>query len=174
MENERELIWVVRSGGASGSLRCAVLLKTSSDKGSIPKPHFFLLQLNLTRRGHHRLSGKSDENKSFSPNQSVHSIYFKIELCYFSLDQWEIRIHLLWGKCFNIPHHCDPHLNQTKFNDLLPLTIPGVLSTKVPRGANNTETTISHIHVYKDYENLNGRDDIADFAYSSEMTDPPQ
>ena len=54
-----------------------------------------------------------------------------IELCYFSLDQWEIRIHLLWGKSFKIPHHCDPHLNQTKwliFNDLLPLTIPGVLA----------------------------------------------
>ena len=48
------------------------------------------------------------------------------------------------------------------------------ISTKVPRGANNTETTISHIHVCKDYQNLNGRDDIADFAYSSEMTDPPQ
>ena len=52
-----------------------------------------------------------------------------IELCYFSLDQWEVRIHLLWGKCFNIPHNCDPHLNQTKFNDLLPLTINGVLAS---------------------------------------------
>ena len=31
--------------------------------------------------------------------------------------------------CFNIPHHCDPHLNQTKLNGLLPLTIPGVLDT---------------------------------------------
>ena len=51
-----------------------------------------------------------------------------IELCYFSLDQWEIRIHLLWGICFNIPHHCDPHLNQTKFNDLLSLTIHGPLA----------------------------------------------
>ena len=53
-----------------------------------------------------------------------------IELCYFSLDQWEIRIHLLWGKSYNISLHCDPQLNQTKwliFNDLLPLTIPGVL-----------------------------------------------
>ena len=28
---------------------------------------------------------------------------------------------------FNIPHHCDPYLNQTKLNGLLPLTIPGVL-----------------------------------------------
>ena len=66
----------------------------------------------------------------FNTNQSAPSIYIMIELCYFSLDQWEIRIHLLWGKSFNIPLHCDPHLNQTKwliFNELLPLTIPGVL-----------------------------------------------
>ena len=66
----------------------------------------------------------------FNTNQSAPSIYIMIELCYFSLDQWEIRIHLLWGKSFNIPHHYDPDLNQTKwliFNDLLPLTIPGVL-----------------------------------------------
>ena len=34
-------------------------------------------------------------------------------------DQWEIATH--WR-----PHHCDPHLDQTKFNDLLPLTIDGV------------------------------------------------
>ena len=51
-----------------------------------------------------------------------------IEFCYFPLDQWEIRIHLLWGKCFNSPQYCDPHLDQTKSNDLLPLTIHGVLS----------------------------------------------
>ena len=50
-----------------------------------------------------------------------------MEVCYFSLDQWEISIHLLWGKCFNVPRHCDPHLNQTKLNGWLPLTIPGVL-----------------------------------------------
>ena len=47
---------------------------------------------------------KSDENKSFWPNQSAPSIYIIIELCYFSLNQWETEIHLLWGKCFNIPH----------------------------------------------------------------------
>ena len=86
------------------------------------------LHWNEALQGHHQLSGKSDENKAFWPNQSAHFIYIKIELCYFSLDQWEIRIHLLWGKCFNSPHHCDPHLNQTKFNDLLPLTIHGVLA----------------------------------------------
>ena len=74
------------------------------------------------------LSGNSDENKSFNPNQSAPSIYIMIELCYFSLDQWEIRLHLLWGKSFNIPHRCDPRLNQTKFNDLLALTIHGVLT----------------------------------------------
>ena len=62
------------------------------------------------------------------PNQLAPSIYIMKELCFFSLDQWEISIHLLWGKCFNIPHHCDPHLNQTKLNGLLPLTIPGVLT----------------------------------------------
>ena len=52
------------------------------------------------------------------------------EFCFFSLDQWEISIHLLWAKSFNIPHHCvcDPHLNQTKLNGLLPMTIPGLLS----------------------------------------------
>ena len=55
------------------------------------------------------------------------SIYM-IELCFFSLDQWEIGTHLLSGKCFNIPHDCDPHLDQTKFNDLLQLTIHGVLA----------------------------------------------
>ena len=36
-------------------------------------------------------------------------------------NQWEIATH--WR-----PHHCDPHLGQTKFNDLLPLTIDGVLT----------------------------------------------
>ena len=77
------------------------------------------------------------------------SIYIMIELCYFSLDQWEIKIHPLWGICFNIPYWpssyltngrlqhikelvrlgaCDPHLDQTKPNDLLPLTIDGVLN----------------------------------------------
>ena len=66
-------------------------------------------------QGHHQLSVKSDENSLFQPNQIAASIYIMIELCYFSLDQWEIRIHLLWEKCFNIPHHCDPHSNQTKW-----------------------------------------------------------
>ena len=84
----------------------------------------------VVQQGHQVLSGKSDENKSFKSNQLAPSIYIMIELCFFSLDQWEIRIHLLWEKCFKIPHNCDPHLNQTKFNDLLPLTIAGVLATK--------------------------------------------
>ena len=66
-------------------------------------------------QGYQELSGESDENNPLKPNQSAPSIYIMIELCYFSLDQWEIRIHLLSGKCFNIPHDCDPHLDQTKF-----------------------------------------------------------
>ena len=97
------------------------------------------------------MSGKSDENKSFKPNQIAPSIYIMIELCFFSLDQWEIKIHLLWGKSFNIPHwprshstnrrlqHIEklsktysgnPHLDQTKLNELLLLTIVGVLIAK--------------------------------------------
>ena len=48
-------------------------------------------------------------------------------------------IHLLLGKCFNIPHHCDPHLNQTKFNDLLPLTIPGVLGLDLESHSHSRE-----------------------------------
>ena len=31
-------------------------------------------------------------------------------------------------KTFQNPHHCDPHMDQTKFWDLLPLTIDGVLN----------------------------------------------
>ena len=75
----------------------------------------------LPIQGHHHLIRKVYENKSFEPNLIAPSVYIMMELCCFSLDQWEIRIHLLWGKSFNIPLHCDPHLN-----DLLPLTIPGV------------------------------------------------
>ena len=32
------------------------------------------------------------------------TIYIMIELCFFSLHQWEIKVHLLWGKSFNTPH----------------------------------------------------------------------
>ena len=46
-------------------------------------------------KGHHQLSGKSDENKPFKPNQIAPSVYMMIELYYFSLDQWEIKILLL-------------------------------------------------------------------------------
>ena len=105
--------------------------------------------MNSDEQGHHELSGKSNENKSFKPNQKAPSIYIMVELCFFSLNQWEIKIHLLWGECFNIPHwprshstnrrlqHIekvsktysgDPHLGQTKLNGLLLLTIHGVLS----------------------------------------------
>ena len=51
-------------------------------------------------QGHHQLSRKSDENKSFEPNQIAPSIYIMRELCYFSRDQWKIKKHLLWGICF--------------------------------------------------------------------------
>ena len=73
------------------------------NKGRVPIIKW-KFKMSILNQGHHELSGKSDENKSFWPNQSAPSIYIMIELCYFSLDQWEIKIHLLWGKCFNIPH----------------------------------------------------------------------
>ena len=38
-----------------------------------------------------------------------HFNHIMIELCYFSLHQWEIKIHMLWGKCFNIPHWLRSH-----------------------------------------------------------------
>ena len=69
-------------------------------------------------------------NVDLYPVHAFPSIYVKRELCHFSLDWWQVKIHLLQGKCFNIPHHCDPHSSQTKwliFNDLLSLTIDGVL-----------------------------------------------
>ena len=38
-----------------------------------------------------------------------------IKVCYFSLDQWEIRIHLIRGKCFNITHHWPLIVNYQDF-----------------------------------------------------------
>ena len=35
--------------------------------------------------------------RQFDPNRIVPSIYIMRELCYFSLDRWEIKIHLLWN-----------------------------------------------------------------------------
>ena len=110
---------------------------------------FYWTKVNSDEQGHHELSGKNNENKSFKPNQIAPSIYIMVELCFFSLHQWEIKIYLLCGKYFNIPHwprshstnrrlqHIeklsktysgDPHLDQTKLNGLLLLTIHGVLT----------------------------------------------
>ena len=41
-----------------------------------------------------------------------------IELCYFSLDQWDIKIHLLWGKCFNIPHWPKSHSTNRRLQHI--------------------------------------------------------
>ena len=45
------------------------------------------------------------------------------------LGQWEIATHWRYFQIQDKSRHCDPHLDQTKFNDLLPLTIDGVLIT---------------------------------------------
>ena len=46
-----------------------------------------ILLENYNQQGHHQLSGKSNENKSFEPNQIAPSVYMMIDLCYFSLGQ---------------------------------------------------------------------------------------
>ena len=89
-----------------------------------------IIEKDFLRKDTMNCAEKAMKISHLNPNQSAPSIYNMIEIYFFSLDQWEIRIHLLWGKSFNI-HHCDPHLNQTKFNDLLPLTIHGVLKIVV-------------------------------------------
>ena len=47
-----------------------------------------------------------------------HFNHIMIELCYFSLHQWEIKIHLLWGKCFNIPHWLRSHLTNGRLQHI--------------------------------------------------------
>ena len=126
--------WYSSSWGLSIPFLIIIMTSTScSYHHHDHQPNLLLIRTSTSFfQGQHQLSRKSEKNKSFWPNQSAPFIYIMIERCYFSLDQWEIRIHLLWGECFNIPHHCDPHLNQTKFNDLLPLTIDGVLKGTLP------------------------------------------
>ena len=60
--------------------------------------------LHFITRTHLLLSKYWWRKKLIQSNQKASSIHIMIELCYFSLDQWEIKIHLLWGKYFNIPH----------------------------------------------------------------------
>ena len=68
------------------------------------------------------MSGKSEENKSFQPHDfSAFYLCYDRTLLLFSQPIIDKDTSAL------IPHDCDPHLNQTKFNRLLPLTIAGVL-----------------------------------------------
>ena len=41
-----------------------------------------------------------------------------IELWYFSLDQWEVKIHLLWGKSFHISHSLRSHLTYGRLQHI--------------------------------------------------------
>ena len=41
-----------------------------------------------------------------------------IQLCYFSLDQWELKIHLLWGKYFNITHWLRSHSTNRRLQHI--------------------------------------------------------
>ena len=50
-----------------------------------PEFSWFPYKWHISQR-HQQLSGKSNENKSFQPNEIAPSIHIMIELCYFSLD----------------------------------------------------------------------------------------
>ena len=54
-------------------------------------------------------------------------MYPHLSLAEKPLDQWEIATHWRDFQIHDKSRHCDTHLDQTKFNDLLPLTIDGVL-----------------------------------------------
>ena len=82
-------------------------------------------------QGHHQLSGKSDENKQFQPNQIAPSIYIIIELCYFPLDQWQIKIHLLWGICFNTPHWPRSHSTNRRLQHIEELSKSIIIATLI-------------------------------------------
>ena len=47
-----------------------------------------------------------------------HFNHIMIELCYFSLHRWEIKIHMLSGKCFNIPHWLRSHATNGRLQHI--------------------------------------------------------
>ena len=53
-----------------------------------------------------------------------------IELWFFSLDQWQFKIHLLWGKCFNITHCSEGSWPMRDSNTLKSFLIPRQELTK--------------------------------------------
>ena len=55
-------------------------------------------------------------------NQIVPSIFIMIELCYLPLNQWEIKIHLLWGICFNTPRWPRSHSTNRRLQHIGELT----------------------------------------------------
>ena len=68
------------------------------------------------------MSGKSEENKSFQPHDfSAFYLCYDRTLLLFSRPIIDKDTSAL------IPHDCDPHLKQTKFNGLMPFTIADVL-----------------------------------------------
>ena len=56
-----------------------------------------------TKRRTSRSHSSGGSNAIPQGHHQAPSIYIMIELCYFCLDQWEIKIHLLCRKSFNIP-----------------------------------------------------------------------
>ena len=75
----------------------------------------------------------------FSPPMRDKDTYALREMFQYSslaekpLDQWEIATHWRAFQIQDKSRHCDPHLDQTKFNGLLPLTIEGVLNWRTEK-----------------------------------------
>ena len=86
-----------------------------------PKSHISQFEA-TSRKDTSNCPEKSEENKSFQPHDfSAFYLCYDRTLLLFSRPIIDKDTSAL------IPHDCDPHLNQTKFNRLLPLTIAGVL-----------------------------------------------
>ena len=94
------------------------------------------------------------------------------ELCYFCLDQqWEIKIHLLWGKCFNVPHWPKSHFtNGTRVGmvwlKLLILgTIDGVLLHCQVHLCKKNNLTITSQELLNKRESNNLHDELNYFTW---------
>ena len=74
--------------------------------------------------------GESDEKDTYALREMFHYS----SLAEKPLNQWEIAKHWRAFQIQDKGRHCDPHLDQTKFNDLLPLTIDGVLVSHMTGG----------------------------------------
>ena len=98
--------WQERTIFVGARKQLVVELDDNDNDKSLRQPCFKRGKLSLQQLNNKRLT-RVDKDTINCPEKAMkisHFNHIMIELCYFSLDKWEIKIHLLWGKCFNIPH----------------------------------------------------------------------